>query len=193
MNSSSNAENAIWSLFKEGDRVAFEQIYTTHFAALYNYGFRFCGSSAQAKDAVHQLFVKMWDHKEKLNAPPSIRHYLIKSLRHILIDQFKTECFLDNVYSDDTYFSEPPHEFLLIQQDAAAEQHIYLKNALKTLTKRQREAIYLKFFENLSYEEISATMSLTVNSVYNLISRAIEVLRKNLPYVNLVLLMFVRS
>jgi RNA polymerase sigma factor (sigma-70 family) len=193
MTPSPNAENVIWIRFKEGDRAAFEQIYNTHFAALYNYGYRFCGNAAQAKDAVHQLFVKIWDHKEKLSTPPSIRHYLIKSLRHILLDQFKSESSSGAINDEDAYFSEQSHEFLLIQEDASAEQQIYLKNALNTLTKRQREAIYLKFYENLSYEEVSATMSLTVNSAYNLISKAIESLRENMPYVNLVLLTFLAN
>lgn len=188
MDLSSNAENTIWDHFKVGNKVAFEQIYNTHYAALYNYGYRFCGDPAQAKDAVHQLFVKLWDQKEKLRTPPSIRHYLIKSLRHILIDQFKTSTFYDALDHKEPYFSEQSYEFLLIQEDISTEQQIYLRKALKALTKRQKEAIYLKFYENLSYEEVSATMSLTVNSVYNLISRSIEILRKNLPYVKLILL-----
>lgn len=188
-----NAENVIWSRFKKGDRKAFEQIYNTHFSSLYNYGFRFCGNSPQTKDAVHQLFIKLWDHKEKLSTPVSVRHYLIKSLRNILLDHFKTDSRSMALDAGDTYFSEQAHEFLLIQENLLAEQHQHLRNALKTLTKRQREAIYLKFFENLSYDEVSSTMSLTVNSVYNLISKAIEVLRKNTPYVNLMLLFSLMS
>lgn len=183
----SNAETVMWGRFKEGDKKAFEQIYNTHFSSLYNYGFRFCGSSPQAKDAVHQLFVKLWDHKENLSTPVSIRHYLIKSLRNILLDHYKSDSRNKALDAVVTNFSEQPSEFLLIQENISLEQHRYLSQALAKLTKRQREAIYLKFFENLSYDEISSTMSLTVSSVYNLISKAIEVLRKNTPYVNLML------
>ncbi|MEK6480139.1 sigma-70 family RNA polymerase sigma factor [Catalinimonas sp. 4WD22] len=188
-----NAEHEIWDRFKEGDRKAFEQIYNTHFSSLYNYGFRFCGNSPQAKDAVHQLFVKLWDHKEKLSTPVSVRHYLIKSLRNILLDHFKTDICYKALDAGDTNFSEQASEFLLIQENISDVQHQQLRKAISTLTKRQREAIYLKFFENLSYDEVSSAMSLTVNSVYNLISKAIEVLRKNTPYVNLMLLFSLMS
>ncbi len=193
MNKLPNAENELWNRFKEGDRKAFEQIYNTHFSSLCNYAFRFCGSLPQAKDGVQQLFIKLWDHKEKISTPVSVRHYLIKSLRNILLDRFKTDKRTKPIDAGDTYFYENPHEFLLIQENIWEEQHQYLRKALDTLTKRQREAVYLKFFENLSYDEVSNTMSLTVDSVYNLISKAIEVLRKNTPYVNLMLLISLLS
>jgi RNA polymerase sigma factor (sigma-70 family) len=45
------------------------------------------------------------------------------------------------------------------------------------LTKRQQEAIYLKFYSNLSYKEVAAIMSISVDSIYNLISKAIDSLQ----------------
>ncbi len=52
-----------------------------------------------------------------------------------------------------------------------------------TLTKRQREAIFLKFYNDLSYSDIASIMDLQVDSVYNVISKAIESLRHKLKTV----------
>jgi DNA-directed RNA polymerase specialized sigma24 family protein len=46
------------------------------------------------------------------------------------------------------------------------------------LTKRQRQAVHLKFFENLKNEEIAERMSIGTEAVYNLISKSLVVLRK---------------
>jgi RNA polymerase sigma factor (sigma-70 family) len=52
--------------------------------------------------------------------------------------------------------------------------------ALNSLTKRQKEAITLKFYDGLSYQEVAVLMAMSVRATYNLIYRAIEVLRSQL-------------
>lgn len=182
-------ENDIWMRFQAGDRNAFASLYEAHFTALYNYGYRFCLDKALTKDAIHQLFVKLWDSREKLQSPPSVRFYLIKALRNILIDAIKKREAISLIEEHGTYQVERSREFTLIQQDQTEEQHRHLKKALDSLTKRQKEAVYLKFFENLSYEEVSSAMNLTISAVYNLISKALETLRSSTPYISLMLML----
>ena len=51
------------------------------------------------------------------------------------------------------------------------------KSVIKKLTPRQREAIFFKFYENMSYEEISNILGITTKATYKLIARAITELR----------------
>jgi RNA polymerase sigma factor (sigma-70 family) len=74
----------------------------------------------------------------------------------------------------------PSKEEALIEEEWEIERNKKIRNSLHSLTKRQREAIFLKFFNQLSYHEVAAIMDLHVDSVYNLISKAIDVLRKKL-------------
>ena len=74
----------------------------------------------------------------------------------------------------------PPTEDSIIEDEAKSHQLEALKASLNALSKRQREAIFLKFFNELSYHEVSSIMELRVDSVYNLISKAIDVLRVKL-------------
>ena len=53
--------------------------------------------------------------------------------------------------------------------------------AFTILSERQREAIYLKFYQNMSFEEIALMMDISPRAVYKLIYRAIEVLQKSYP------------
>lgn len=183
-----NVENIRdWEEFLDGNRPAFSRIYQAHFSALHNYGYRLSGSSSLAKDAIQQLFVKLWNHRQNLSTPASVRHYLLKALRRILLDHKKSRDIFCDFPDNYSTTAENSQEFLLIKEIAWNEQNQFLTEAIEMLTKRQKEAIYLKFFENLSYDEIASAMCLTVKSVYNLISKAIDVLRQNTPYVNFML------
>jgi len=85
-----NNEIIIWQHFKSGDLDSFAQIYQAHFTSLYNYGYRYCGDASLTKDAIQQLFLKLWVTRENIQIPSSVRHYLIKSLRNTLIDLGKS-------------------------------------------------------------------------------------------------------
>lgn len=68
----------------------------------------------------------------------------------------------------------PSTETNLIQQEISSEQQAKLIEAMNLLSVQQREALYLKFYQNLSYPDIAAAMKISIARVYNLISRAIH-------------------
>jgi RNA polymerase sigma factor (sigma-70 family) len=68
----------------------------------------------------------------------------------------------------------------MIEDQIQLEQNYIVGKALHVLTKRQQEAIYLKFYCNLSYKEVATTMSISADSIYNLISKAIDDLQLEL-------------
>ena len=72
------------------------------------------------------------------------------------------------------------YEELLIAFQQTEEKKEQLGRALATLTKKQIEIIRLKFFDNLSYAEISEKTSLTTRTVYNIIYEAINRLRESM-------------
>jgi RNA polymerase sigma factor (sigma-70 family) len=96
-------------------------------------------------------------------------------------NRLHTEPLLERHHDDNLEFSA---EFQLIQEQSSIEQRQQLTDALSQLTTRQREAVYLKFYERLTYEEIAEMMSLTVKSTYKLIARSIEMLRKTMRLPN---------
>ncbi len=68
---------------------------------------------------------------------------------------------------------------ILIKDQADAELKILLRQALGQLTKRQREAIFLRFFGKMTFQEVADIMSMTLKSTYNLISKALDELQKH--------------
>jgi RNA polymerase sigma factor (sigma-70 family) len=88
--------------------------------------------------------------------------------------------FLISLNKDRQFDFVPSTEDILIEEEWEVERNKKLTHSLHSLTKRQREAIFLKFFNQLSYHEVAVIMDLHVDSVYNLISKSIDILRKKL-------------
>ncbi|MNY66103.1 RNA polymerase sigma factor [compost metagenome] len=65
--------------------------------------------------------------------------------------------------------------------------------ALQKLTDRQREVIYLRYYEEFSYPEIAEIMGLTLKGTYKLMGRAIETLRSQESIGNIILFLITQK
>lgn len=179
------SHSSLWGRLLEGDRHAFAEIYKTHVDHLYHYGMHFCRDHERVNDNIQDLFQDLWLTREHLSPQVQhIRYYLISSLRRRLLRSLQKDRrwqYRDSWEGFEFEFTTP-QENKLIQEETAAEQKKLLQAALGNLTRRQREAIYLRFYQNLSYNEVAGIMSMQVDSVYNTISKAIAILKKNLPF-----------
>jgi RNA polymerase sigma factor (sigma-70 family) len=176
-------EAEVWQALKEGDQNAYSRIYETYFDRLYNYGFKFTKDRVLVEDAIQDLFVKIWQNRSGLSVPASVTNYLYKSLRSVLFNKLTRggEALRQNVGLDDYHFEVVPSpEADLIQNHALCDRREQLQKALVELTPRQREAIFLKFYEGLSYEEVAGIMAVSVKAVYKIIARALLVLKGSL-------------
>jgi RNA polymerase sigma factor (sigma-70 family) len=177
------AHEELWSRFRRGDRDAFAVIYRLYVNDLYNYGLHCCGDPERVKDGLQELFQELWQSRSQLS--PEVHHikyYLLSSFRRKLLralqkDRRRRE--RTDVIPFDLELI-PPREHQIIEDETRSEQWRQLHQALAALTRRQREAIYLRFFQNLSYQEVADIMSMKVDSVYNIISKSIGLLKETL-------------
>jgi RNA polymerase sigma factor (sigma-70 family) len=171
----SNEQN-LWIAFQNGDEKAYATIYTSHFNHLFRYGKKFTPDTELIEDCIQDLFVSIWKSKESLSLPESIKNYLFKSLRFNIFKKLKIttdynlDDFIVNEYTQETISSQ---ESILISEDEKNEAKAKIDKALKSLPKRQKEAIFLKFYSELSYPEIAEIMQISAQAVYNLISKSI--------------------
>ncbi|MGV3503747.1 MAG: RNA polymerase sigma factor [Adhaeribacter sp.] len=180
----SEDEKLIWSSFQAGNENAYAYLYNTYFEKLYQFGLGLHPDPSLVKDCTQELFIRIWRSKENLGQPVSIQRYLSESLKRAIIKEIARKHYKRQADLADDYHFEVvcSHEFRLIDLQISEERLQQLELALKKLTKRQRDAIHLKFYGKLSYEEIAEIMELNVRSVYNLISKALEVLYQEMHY-----------
>jgi RNA polymerase sigma factor (sigma-70 family) len=174
-------DKAIWASFKSGNKNAFTFIFNTYIKILYAYGDKITRDKALVQDCIQDLFIELWKRRTTLSDTDSIRFYLFKSLRRNIVRKLSGNAkFIQaSSMSDDfTFAIEFSHEDKLISEQLTDDQLKLLSTALHKLSNRQREAIYLKFYQKLSSQEIADTLEIDINSLYNLISKSIEMLRK---------------
>ena len=167
----------------KGDKEAFLAIYHNHFRALFYYGFSLTADRELTKDCIQELFLDIWNTRPTLNKDvENIQSYLFTWLRRkISRKQSRLQREKSSERSgQDNDNKEFCYEELLIAFQQTEEKKEQLGRALTTLTKKQLEIIRLKFFDNLSYAEISEKTSLTSRTVYNIIYEAINRLQESM-------------
>ncbi len=169
-----------WNLFLDGDVAAWGTLLDTHYRVLFNYGLRFGSTREGVHDCIHDLFLDLWDGRQRLTTrPDTVAFYLLRALRHKLIkvkQKERTYQELDDRTAD--FFQEAPIDNWLIDQETAQFNGLRLKTLLGTLPMRQQEALYLKFYANFSNQQISELMGLQQQSVANLLHVALQRLRR---------------
>ena len=175
----------LWSAFKEGDEEAYARIYEDHFDALYDYCEKITRKSDLIEDCIHDLFISLWKNKENLVVPQSIRAYLLSAIRRIIFRKIKKErkyTHLTNFCFFEEALFESSREDKIINKQIKAYNHQSLIKALKQLTNRQKEAIHLRFYHNLDYADVASVMNITLEAVYNHISKGIGKLKETLKH-----------
>lgn len=185
----------LWETFKRGNEEAFARIYHMLVQDLYNYGLHIAADPELVEDCIQDLFIYIWDSKEKLGRTDNIKFYLFTALKRRILVKTGEKQKKDLLLKTTPLNSEKADllaEPMFLSSQEEQEQSERLEKALQALTPRQREAIYLRFYDKLSYAQIASIMSLTIQSTYSLIARAMEGLREqmHLLLIHLFLLLF---
>lgn len=171
-----------WQQFLQGTQSALAEIFLSYHDDLFRYGLKLTGNHDMVKDCIQDLFLKLWKNRTQLKMVQSVKPYLFKSLRNHLIDSMElqkpsqplnddAEKYLEIVYS---------HEDFLINDQVSKETRQQVITALNKLPHRQREAIYLRYFENQDFESISQVMEMNVQSVRNILQRGMQLMRDSM-------------
>lgn len=171
-----------WEQFISGDRLAFKQIYTWAFPSLYEYGMRRVSDEDVVRDAIHDIFVKLWEGRAKLSDIANPKHYLLVTLKNSLLNIQIREQRLSPLKDDQDFQLQFDLEAQIINNELDKIRAEQLKQALEKLTAKQREVIYLRYFEELSYEEIQQLTHISVRNLYKLNHRAMESLKEILSW-----------
>lgn len=180
-NKAADVHALLWAKMKKGNEQALTQLYGSYFQVLRKHGVHFCKNRELVDDSIHELFSRLWIRREQLGMAENVKLYLCKSLERIIIAQVSRERRHVS-YSSAEPASLDSFEQLMIDSELRKERIDEIKKCLLSLPKCQREVILLKFFNDLTYTEISEIMNVQLPSVYNLISKAIEQLRQKMQF-----------
>jgi RNA polymerase sigma factor (sigma-70 family) len=183
-------EKSHWENIEVGDINAYSQVFIFYYKKLYNYGRKFTEDTSMIEDAIEDVFSMIWKDRQKLSAISSHKSYLFSSFRNNIFKKLKLKrkTLLYSVYEEEEV--EFSVESIIITRETDSTLKIRIEKAISNLTTRQREAIFLRFYEGLSYQEISVIMKISVKGTYKLLARALTDLKEVLGIPIIVLLSF---
>jgi RNA polymerase sigma factor (sigma-70 family) len=180
--SSHTADSVLWHHFRTGDEEAYTELTRRYYRKLIHYGQKFTPNVQLVEDSIQDVLVHLWLHRKTLNDTPSVLFYLLKAFRHQLFKTLKTN---PNRIELDSRFDELQPEFstedVYIQQETDQSFRTKIGELLAQLPERQREVIYLRFFQGLRPDEIAELLTIKPQSVRNILQRALANLRENWP------------
>lgn len=171
----------IWKSLKTGNKDAFARLYDRYVRILYSYGKKITKDERLIEDSIQDLFIDLWQSREKLGEIETARFYLFRSLRRRI---YKSAVRTSSRFGFPEPAPEIPepasesHEASMIVNEEAARTTQILDNLIRNLPARQGEALLLYFYENFGYREIGELLSINEQSARNLVHRALEKLRK---------------
>jgi RNA polymerase sigma factor (sigma-70 family) len=167
-----------WSQTLEGDNKAFADIHKELFDGLYYYALKLLDDNGVAKDAIQELFIKLWVKRNTIGELKNVKAYFFTSLRRQILNHTRglklrnTGISLSEEFDID--FS--PEEIIIKNQEDKS-LHEKLMLLLNELPQRQKEAIYLHYFEDMDYDQVASVMGINYQSVLNLVHKALKQLR----------------
>ncbi len=172
----------LWTALKKGDRAAYGSLVNLFYKTLHSYGTKFSQDTAVVEDCIQDLFLELWQRREYLSDTEHVKFYLLKSLRRKIFHELNAQqrWQRDLVHDDRAlnFIGEFSAEATLIETETTELHAKKLQRVLAKLTKREREVIYLRFYQELDYQQIAALMSINYQSVRNLVHTAIGALKR---------------
>jgi RNA polymerase sigma factor (sigma-70 family) len=162
----------------------FASYYNEYFQDLYNYGKNITPHDTLVEDCIQETFLHFWQQREAISTIQSVKAYLLASLRRIIFRKLKQQKKWEWLSDDKEFIVEET----VPDTDTSPINHQKLQEHLQLLSKRQREALYLLYYDNLDYEETAFVMGLATKSVYNLAYQAIQKLKATLYHPHLLIL-----
>ena len=174
-----NSELKKFVELQQGNHQAFDFFFNKYYPALFAYARKMCGESFPAEEIVQQMFIELWEHKNKINIHTSVKAYFFRMVHNDCLDFLKrspkhTTSDTDSV---NTVF-EPNFEFYdtLIE----AEFGEIMEKAFTALPEQCRNIFFLNRFDGLSYREIALQLDISVKTVENQIGKALKIIREKL-------------
>jgi RNA polymerase sigma-70 factor (ECF subfamily) len=183
------SEQNLWDEVRAGNKEAVEQLFDIYADPMFAYGIKFISDRELVKDCIQNLFLRLMVHYQHLSEVSNVKSYLLISLRHELMRKIKQGHALSFDEDEQLKFHMELATAESMTEDATDDDTIRIKKVLTDelmkLTHRQKEALYLRYVQELPMSEIAVIMDMKNQSVRNLIHRAFQKLREKSDLVKL--------
>jgi len=174
--------------FKADDMSALDIIYRKYSKKLYRFAYSIIKVKPDAEGIVHEVFIKVWEKRNKIDEYLSFESYLFTITYNTTIS-FIRKKVKENKYIEHLKFMQNPSiQSNIIPEIEYKELKDKSEKIIDLLSSRQKQIFKLSREEGLTYKEIAAKLSISINTVETHMERALKSIRKKLGKASIVLL-----
>ena len=173
----------LFSRFQMGNEGAFCELYRISYNRLFRYGCVLTAEPKVVEDVIQDLFIWLWENREKTTHIRQAEIYLFQSLKRNLWQKtgesrrpFRISKLVENQDIQDV--SQHSIEQTLIESETQEFNRNWVKKQLGNLPQHQQEVIYLRYYEGLNYDEIAEVVNVSNQVARNYAARALKMIRK---------------
>jgi RNA polymerase sigma-70 factor (ECF subfamily) len=163
----------------KGDRSAFGQLMHRYAGAVYNLAYRMLGSAEDAEDASQEIFLRAYTRLASFDRQRRFSTWLLSIGSNYCIDRLRRRRFAWMTL-DDAAFALPSQERGPERTAIVHEQQAIVQRALQKLPENYRTVTVLRYWNDLSYEEIAKVTGLTESTIKTRLHRARHMLAEAL-------------
>lgn len=193
----SEIDREYWEEFIKGNKDAFSSIYRKSMDDLYSYGLSKTTDTDLVEDTIQDVFIILFKKRHLLDPKKNLRAYLFRSFRNMLIERLRERSrkndFVYKYSATDAEVAFENIEDTIIQTEESEKYFKLIEKCMESLSDRQREAIFLKYTNDFSYEEIAKILNIDVASSRTLVYRSIKKIRELLGRNAIVFFLFVKN
>ncbi|MCK4374347.1 MAG: sigma-70 family RNA polymerase sigma factor [Candidatus Brocadiae bacterium] len=168
------SDDELVRMYREGDADAFDTLFDRYHTSVYNFARVMLNGPEGAEEVMQEAFLAVARTAKTYTPRGLFRPWLMRIVRNLCLNRLRTERLRRRVLAEGgigvlQVASPEPAAPELLERD---ERMAMLRRSIRRLPERQREAIVLYAFEQMSYREIADALEVPMNTVKTLIHRA---------------------
>lgn len=163
---------------KKGNEIAYTYLVELYYEKLFYYASNLARDSFRSEDIVQNVFIRMWQQREKLNFNISIKSYLYKSVYNEFVDQYRKDIAITSL--EKKYIEDINSNIESSDNDKTERRIALVEKEIEQLPPKCKETFILNKKEGLTYVEIAEFQNVSVGTVEKQMNKAFCLIRNKL-------------
>lgn len=175
-----------WNKFiRENDLDALSRVYSRFYDQLLTYGYKHISTRPIIEDSIQNVFLSFIKYRKNIGNVKCLKGYITSAFRRQLllgINKQRNTLQIDHIPEEQfEYYKHPDPE--IAEEYNKENTYLVIKDCVGRLTNKQQEIMYLRYECEISYEEISSLLNISVRSCHKSVYRSIQAIRADIAQI----------
>jgi RNA polymerase sigma-70 factor (family 1) len=175
-----NDDLTLFNLLKQGNELAFQKIYNSHWEKLFAYTYNRLHTRETSEEVVQDVFLSLWAKRESIIITSSLSAYLYGATRHRLLNEIRSEKVKKAYASDYASFLKNVSDNSNAEQQDLKDLEHSIEAWVSELPKKCQAVFRLSRQKHIPNHGIAERLHISTKTVENYLTQALKHIRTSL-------------